>query len=55
MPRARRIVLAFGGNALVAKGQEGTQWEQIENAEQTARTIVPLVRDGHRIVIVTSD
>jgi carbamate kinase len=52
MPRARRIVLAFGGNALIEEGQEGTQWEQINNAERTARTIVPLVRDGHRIVIV---
>jgi len=52
MPRARRIVLAFGGNALIAKGQEGTQWEQLKNAEATAATIVPLVRDGHRIVIV---
>lgn len=52
MPPARRIVLAFGGNALIAKGQEGTQWEQMQNAEQTAATIVPLVRDGHRIVIV---
>jgi carbamate kinase len=52
MPSARRIVLAFGGNALIAKGQEGTQWEQLNNAEETAATIVPLVRDGHRIVIV---
>ncbi len=52
MPRARRIVLAFGGNALIAKGQEGNQWEQIKNAEQMARMIVPLVSDGHRIVIV---
>jgi carbamate kinase len=52
MPQPRRIVLAFGGNALIAEGQEGTQWEQMKNAERTASTIVPLVRDGHRIVIV---
>lgn len=52
MPRARRIVLAFGGNALIGQGQEGTQWEQLENARSTAEMIVPLVRDGHDLVIV---
>ncbi len=52
MPRPQRLVVAFGGNALIRKGQEGTQWEQMHNAEQTARMIVPLVRDGQGIVIV---
>ena len=52
MSRRRRMVIAFGGNALVLKGQEGTQWEQIENAQETARTLMPLLRDGHDLALV---
>jgi carbamate kinase len=52
MPRRRRIVIAFGGNALIKKGQEGTQWEQLENAEETARMLLPLLRDGHDLLLV---
>lgn len=53
MRRARRrIVVAFGGNALIKPGQEGTPWEQWENAEETARRLLPLARDGHDLVLV---
>jgi carbamate kinase len=52
MSRRRRMVIAFGGNALVQKGQEGTQWEQIENAQETARMLMPLLRDGHDLALV---
>ena len=52
MSRRLRIVVAFGGNALVRKGQEGTQWEQIENAQETARLLLPIVRGGHDLVLV---
>jgi carbamate kinase len=52
MARRRRIVVAFGGNALIKKGQEGTQWEQAENAEETARMLLPLARDGHDLALV---
>ena len=52
MPRARRIVVAFGGNALIREGQQGTQWEQLDNAENTARMLLPLVQSGCRLVIV---
>ena len=52
MPRRRRVVIAFGGNALIRKGQEGTQWEQLENAVETARMLMPLVRDGHELLLV---
>lgn len=52
MSRRRRMVIAFGGNALVQKGQEGTQWEQIENAQATARMLMPLLRDGHGLALV---
>jgi len=50
--RRRRMVIAFGGNALIKKGQEGTQWEQIENAQETARMLVPLLREGHDLALV---
>jgi carbamate kinase len=52
MPRRRRIVVAFGGNALIKKGQEGTQWEQLENAQETARMLLPLLHDGHDLALV---
>ena len=46
------MVVAFGGNALLRSGQEGTQWEQIENAEATAERLLPLVRSGHDLLLV---
>lgn len=52
MPRRKLAVVAFGGNALIKEGQEGTQWEQIENAEATARSLLPLIREGHALVVV---
>jgi len=53
MPRRGRLaVVAFGGNALIKKGQEGTQWEQIENARETARSLIPILREGYQLVVV---
>jgi len=53
MPRRGRLaVVAFGGNALIRKNQEGTQWEQLENAQQTARSLIPILRDGYGLVLV---
>jgi len=53
MPRGKKLAVgAFGGNALIRKSQEGTQWEQIENAQETARSLIPLLRDGYRLVLV---
>jgi len=45
-------VVAFGGNALIRPGQEGTQWEQQENAHLTSRMLLPLLRGGAEIVLV---
>jgi carbamate kinase len=45
-------VVAFGGNALIKKDQEGTQWEQLENAGEMARALLPIVRDGYDLVLV---
>ncbi len=52
MHRRKVAVVAFGGNALIRKGQEGTQWEQLENARDTARALLPVLRDGHDLVLV---
>ncbi|MBI4169559.1 MAG: carbamate kinase [Acidobacteria bacterium] len=52
MPGRKLAVVAFGGNALIKEGQEGTQWDQIENAEKTARSLLPLLRGGYGLVVV---
>jgi carbamate kinase len=53
MPRRRRLaVVAFGGNALIRGDQEGTQWEQLDNARATARALLPLIRAGDDLVLV---
>ena len=52
MPRSRRAVVAFGGNALIRKEEEGSQWEQVENARRTARMLLPLIGDGYALVLV---
>jgi carbamate kinase len=52
MPRRRRAVVAFGGNALVWKGEEGTQWEQVEHARETARMLLPILRAGYDLILV---
>jgi len=52
MSRRKVAVVAFGGNALIKKGQEGTQWEQVENARETSRALLPVLRDGYELVLV---
>src|SRR5262245_43641419 len=51
-PSRKLAVVAFGGNALIRKGEEGTQWEQLENAQSTARALIPLLQDGYGLVLV---
>jgi carbamate kinase len=46
-----RIVIALGGNALQKKGEASAKAQQLE-AIKTARQLVPLIRQGHQIVIV---
>ncbi|MGE3270758.1 MAG: carbamate kinase [Chloroflexota bacterium] len=48
---SRTAVIAVGGNALIRDGQKGTIAEQFENARDTARHIVGLVRAGWRVVL----
>ena len=40
---ARRVMLAFGGNALLQAGQKGTFAEQLKNVERTCENLVPLL------------
>jgi len=46
-----RIVIALGGNALQKKGEASAE-AQIKVAAETARQLVPLISQGHQIVIV---
>ncbi|MCX6728225.1 MAG: carbamate kinase [Candidatus Saccharibacteria bacterium] len=48
---ASRIVIALGGNALQKQG-EASAIDQQKEAVQTARQLVPLIAQGHQIVIV---
>jgi carbamate kinase len=48
---ANRLVIALGGNALQKQGEAAASDQQKE-AEQTARQLVPLIAQGHQIVIV---
>jgi len=45
-------VVAFGGNALIRLGEEGTQTEQIENSDRLARRLVHFVESGHGLLLV---
>lgn len=44
------VLIAFGGNALIQKGQKGTAEEQLENLRQPMRVVAKLSRD-YRIII----
>lgn len=44
------VVIAFGGNALIQKGQDGTAEQQMENLKVPLRKVVALVED-YRVVI----
>ena len=46
-----KIVLALGGNALLAKGQRGTAEEQRENVEKTCMSIARIIEQGNELVI----
>lgn len=50
--KRRRIVVAFGGNALVRHGEDGTQRRQIHHAEGLARSLVKILKKGHDLVLV---
>jgi carbamate kinase len=50
-PLTRTAVIAIGGNALIADGQQGTIAEQFANAQTVAVEIAALVDAGWRLVV----
>jgi len=49
----RKIALiAFGGNALLPPGSSGTVEEQLAAAEETARDLIGIIKQGYKLVIV---
>lgn len=48
---SKLAMIAFGGNALLRAGQKGTFQEQLENVERTCANLVPLLKQGYRIVV----
>ncbi|MEI6850786.1 MAG: carbamate kinase [Candidatus Saccharibacteria bacterium] len=47
----KRIVVALGGNALQKKGEASAEAQQ-KTADETARQLASLVKDGYQIVVV---
>ena len=45
-------MVAFGGNALIRRGEEGTQTEQIENSERLAKRLVLILEEGYDLLLV---
>jgi carbamate kinase len=46
-----RIVVAIGGNALIAAGEDGTWESQLAHAREVAREVVALRAAGHSLVL----
>ncbi|MEM4195271.1 MAG: carbamate kinase [Candidatus Anstonellales archaeon] len=45
-----RVIIALGGNALIKKGEEGTENEQRKNVEEAISKILPVI-NGNEVVI----
>ena len=48
----KRVLIAFGGNALIKATEKGTISEQIKNAEEAAENLAPLLLEYKNVVIV---
>lgn len=48
----KRVLIAFGGNALIKATEKGTVSEQIKNAEEAAENLAPLLLEYKNVVIV---
>lgn len=46
------VVVAFGGNALMQPGDDGSLGQQYKRAEQAARVLHKIARKGYRILLV---
>jgi carbamate kinase len=49
--KAKKAVVALGGNALIKKGQKGDIHEQFANARESLGGIVDLITEGYKIAI----
>ncbi len=47
----KKIVVALGGNAIIAAGQKGTITEQFANTRKSLDGIIKLIKDGYQMVI----
>jgi carbamate kinase len=50
--KSKLVVVAFGGNALVRHGEDGTQQQQTRHAESLARSLCRILKRGHDLVLV---
>jgi carbamate kinase len=48
---SKLVLVAVGGNALIRAGQAGLAAQQFENAMETARAVVQVLKAGHRVVL----
>ena len=48
----RIAVVAFGGNALILKGEPGHEQDQIRNAEALADSLLKFLKRGYRLLLV---
>ncbi len=52
-PRGPRLIaVAFGGNALIRHGEDGTETQQIRHADSLARSLARILKRGHRMLLV---
>ncbi|MCP4229640.1 MAG: carbamate kinase [bacterium] len=45
------VILALGGNAVIKAGQKGDIYEQFANTRETARSLLPLIKGGAKLII----
>jgi carbamate kinase len=50
--KGRTVLVAFGGNALLKEGEEATQRQQIHRAEELARFLARVVKNGAKLILV---
>ena len=49
--KKQTLVIALGGNALLKKGEKATIKNQVKNAKAALKTLIPLIKQGHKIII----
>ncbi len=52
MVEKKLALIAFGGNALIERGKEGKQAEQLENAQKVAEILSDIIEKGFDLILV---